>query len=106
MLKTIKLEEMDVETGTKAVTIRLAEQRVNPHIESVETPPRLFTPGEMVAEQQGFMRFTSITIVILTNYINMFFLFHFVCNLPFSNNIPGVTELIWMKMQLKHRSLE
>ncbi|KAL1401662.1 hypothetical protein pipiens_006445 [Culex pipiens pipiens] len=36
--------------------IRLASDRVNPSLLSGDSNPRLFTPGEVITSQQGFMR--------------------------------------------------
>uniref|UniRef100_A0A1Q3F074 Exosome complex component RRP4 n=1 Tax=Culex tarsalis TaxID=7177 RepID=A0A1Q3F074_CULTA len=38
------------------VIIRLASDRVNPSLLSGDSNPRLFTPGEVITSQQGFMR--------------------------------------------------
>lgn len=41
---------------TSNVNIRLASQRINHCVATSDEIPRLFTPGEIVTEQQGFMR--------------------------------------------------
>lgn len=41
---------------TSNVIIRLASDRVNPSLLSGDSNPRLFTPGEVITSQQGFMR--------------------------------------------------
>ncbi|EDS25967.1 exosome complex exonuclease RRP4 [Culex quinquefasciatus] len=38
------------------VIIKLASDRVNPSLLSGDSNPRLFTPGEVITSQQGFMR--------------------------------------------------
>lgn len=39
------------------IEMRLASARVNATIYSDDEIPRLYTPGEVITEQQGFMRF-------------------------------------------------
>lgn len=41
---------------TTSVQIRLASSRVNNVLLTGENVPRLFTPGEVITGQQGFMR--------------------------------------------------
>lgn len=38
------------------INIRLASERVNPILPGDGEAPRIFTPGEIVTSQQGFMR--------------------------------------------------
>lgn len=56
---------------TTNIDMRLASTRVNTTLYTDNAMPRLFTPGEVITSQQGFMRYVSISHVSCTETLKL-----------------------------------
>lgn len=67
---------------TTNIDMRLASTRVNTALYTENAMPRLYTPGEVITSQQGFMRYLPLSIEILCRFSLQN---HLIQNLQFQN---------------------
>lgn len=74
---------------TTNVQIRLASDRVNTELPTNNAPPRLYSPGEIITNVQGYMRSVA---------------FVFFPYIPFPDFCPlaGVMARTWKRTKSKH----
>lgn len=77
LVQLLSFHKIFYRTMTTNIDMRLASNRVSNTIPYTENAmPRLFTPGEVITSQQGFMRYVFVQSMCHSISVCNFFFFH------------------------------